>query len=105
MAVIFLSDGLYISPMPFVWARIFPFSRKDRGEEPALSRAMASQTERGFLQSLDLESEKRERECSALSVYQMGCLVQQLTVGVQDIGAGPGCSCERSGDHCINRLR
>jgi hypothetical protein len=102
LAVLLLPDGLYVSPIPFVWARILRFPWRHKNEDP-LPPAPAPRVEQRACQAPRLEYEKRE--CSALSVYQMGSLVQQTTVDVDDTRVDPGCGCERSADHYINKLR
>ena len=46
-----------------------------------------------------------ECECSVLAFYQMGCFAQQMSVGGFDIGTAQRCSCERSRDRCVERMR
>ena len=102
LAVLLLPDGVYVSPIPFVWARVIPFPWRDGNRKTNAPGASLS-TKQHSRQMPKFEGEKPE--CSALSVYQMGSLVQQTTVDVHDFRANPGCGCERSADHYINKLR
>ena len=101
--MILLSDGLYISPMPFLWARLVPLPAKRRGDEPQRPSAFSRVKRENHRPRAATENDKRE--CSALSTYQMGCLAQQMSIGGFDAGAVGSCGCERSNDHCIARLR
>jgi hypothetical protein len=88
-----------IAAEPFL--RLLQFAPLSLDRRPA-RRQSFGRTEAG---RRDLVQDSPERECSVLSVYQMGCLAQQLSIGGFDVAAGSRCRCEPSSGHCIERIR
>ena len=102
--MIFLANGLYISPMPFLWGRLLPFARAER-ERDDRQRHAFSRAREGAPAPDESEKTTERRECSAVSSYQMGCFAQQMSGGGFDAAPGLRCACECSGGRCIERMR
>jgi hypothetical protein len=91
--------SLHVVAEPFL--QLLQFAPPEREARPERPKFFGRQDVR----RRDRTETAPERECSVLSVYQMGCLAQQLSIGGFDVAAGSRCRCEPSGGHCIERIR
>ena len=94
-----LRTGLYLLPVPLLGMHALAYAMF------AGRPARRSTEGTGNESKLPAAPRNEEAECSVLASYHMGCLAQSMSVCGFDVGAGRICGCERSGDHCIRRMR
>ena len=93
-----IRSGLHLLPISFFGMQTLAYAMFAGGPP---RRAVQGADKRRRPNSIQDEA----AECSALADYHMGCLAQSMSVCGFDVGAGRTCGCERSGDHCIRRMR